>query len=213
MRRIVRPFVKEFKSRSAKAAAGRLPSLDEAVAEPKPAFLDIAAFAPWIVERETPHDDSYEAAMKAADRVFGKKAEPATTEAAATPATTGRVLPSLIETIAPAPEQPEPVRRGPGRPRIKKIAEPEAELEAPIRRAPRRSAPTQPAPAPRRSPAPQPPIAVTAPQPPAPIAVAVAAEGERTSRRIRRSIQLRWVLGTELRAGERWKRRLPEAAR
>ncbi len=72
MRRIVRPFVKEFKSRSAKAAAGRLPLIEEsAAAEPKPAFLDLASFAPRVIERETHHDDSYEAAMKAADLVFG----------------------------------------------------------------------------------------------------------------------------------------------
>ncbi|MBG0811290.1 hypothetical protein IY145_18220 [Methylosinus sp. H3A] len=210
MRRIVRPFVKEFKSRSAKAAAGRLPLIEEAAAEPKPAFLDIAAFAPRVVERETHHDDSYEAAMKAADLVFGKKAEPVTAEAGAAPATTGRVLPSLIETVAPPPEPVEPVRRGPGRPRgVKKAAAPE--VETPIRQT-RRRAPTEPAqtPAPRRSPAP-PPVAIVAQQPLAPIAI--VAQSEATSRRVRRPIQLRWVLGTELRAGERWKRRLPEAAR
>jgi hypothetical protein len=45
------------------------------------------------------------------------------------------------------------------------------------------------------------------------VSVAVAAEVATTGRRVRRSIQLRWVLGTELQAGERWKRRLPQAAR
>ncbi|CAN2532461.1 hypothetical+protein [Methylocapsa aurea] len=223
MRRIVRPFVKEFKSRSAKAAAGRLPLLEETTAaEPKPAFLDLASFAPRVVERETHHDDTYEAAMKAADLVFGKKIEPA---ADAPLATTGRVLPSLVETAAPQPELlEEPVRRKRGRPPgVKKAAEPVSEAEAPIRRprrAPKEAAPVSapalalapalaPAPAPRRSPAPSP-VAVMA-QPSVP--VAVAAEVATTSRRVRRSIQLRWVLGTELQAGERWKRRLPQAAR
>ena len=233
MRRIVRPFVKEFKSRSAKAAAGRLPLIEElAAAEPKPAFLDIASFAPRVVERETHHDDSYEAAMKAADLVFGKKIEPATAEAPLAPTTTGRVLPSLVEAVAPEPETAEPVRRGRGRPRgSKKVAEPAA--ETPIRRARRAPAEAAPAlalvapalvapalvvpasssaPARRRSPAP-PPIAAIAQQSPAPVAVALAADVATTGRRVRRSIQLRWVLGTELRAGERWKRRLPEAAR
>lgn len=215
MRRIVRPFVKEFKSRSAKAASSRIVPLDEAAAEQKPAFLDLAAFAPRVVERETPHDDGYEAAMKAADLVFGKKAEAIKAEAvSAQPASTGRVLPSLIEPIAPPPEPEAPVRRGPGRPRgVKKAVEPkivDAESDAPIRAARRPKAPKA-APAPR--PAPEP-IAIVARQPPAPAPIAVArVESETTSRRTRRAIQLRWVLGTELRAGEKWKRRLPEAAR
>ncbi|WP_051948677.1 hypothetical protein [Methylosinus sp. PW1] len=231
MRRIVRPFVKEFKSRSAKAAAGRLGPLDEATPDPKPAFLDLSTFAPRVVEREVHHDDSYEAAMKAADLVFGKKAEPVTTEA--TPGattTTGRVLPSLIEIVAPQPEPEEPVRRGPGRPRgVKKAVEPkiEAEIEAatpaPARARPgrpRKTAEAAPA-APRRAPTP----AAIAVQPRAPIAMPVAVErpipverlaavdSEPKGRRVRRPIQLRWVLDKELRAGERWKRRLPEAAR
>ncbi|HEY8065598.1 MAG TPA: hypothetical protein VIF40_12890 [Methylosinus sp.] len=221
MRRIVRPFVKEFKSRSAKAAAGRLPLLEETTAaEPKPAFLDLASFAPRVVERETHHDDTYEAAMKAADLVFGKKIEPA---ADAPLATTGRVLPSLVEIAAPQPELlEEPVRRKRGRPPgVKKAAEPVSKAEAPIRRprrAPKEAAPEitpalalvpAPAPPPRRSPAPSP-VAVMA-QPA--VSVAVAAEVATTGRRVRRSIQLRWVLGTELQAGERWKRRLPQAAR
>ncbi|WP_400768437.1 hypothetical protein [Methylosinus sporium] len=225
MRRIVRPFVKEFKSRSAKAAAGRLGPLDEATPESKPAFLDLSTFAPRVVEREVHHDDSYEAAMKAADLVFGKKAEPATTaEAAPGATTTGRVLPSLIEIVAPQPEPEEPVRRGPGRPRgVKKAVQPkiEAEIEAlakaPTRARPgrpRKTAEAAPAPMPRRAPAPTPaPAAIVAPRP-APIAIPVAAvESEPKGRRVRRPIQLRWVLDKELRAGERWKRRLPEAAR
>ncbi|WP_051079625.1 hypothetical protein [Methylosinus sp. LW4] len=225
MRRIVRPFVKEFKSRSAKAAAGRLGPLEEATPDPKPAFLDLSTFAPRVVEREVHHDDSYEAAMKAADLVFGKKAEPVTTaEAAPGATTTGRVLPSLIEIVAPQPEPEEPVRRGPGRPRgVKKAVEPkiEAEIEA-LAKAPTRARPGRPrktteaapAPTPRRAPAPTPaPAAIVAPRP-APIAIPVAAvESEPKGRRVRRPIQLRWVLDKELRAGERWKRRLPEAAR
>ncbi|TDX63517.1 hypothetical protein EDE12_107159 [Methylosinus sp. sav-2] len=226
MRRIVRPFVKEFKSRSAKAAAGRLGPLDEAAPESKPAFLDLATFAPRVVEREAQHDDSYEAAMKAADLVFGKKAEPVTAEAAPGATTTGRVLPSLIEIVAPQPEPEEPVRRGPGRPRgVKKAVEPkiEAEIEAlapaPARARPgrpRKAVEAAPAPKPRRAPTPTPTAIVAQPQAPIAIpvsAIPVAAESETNGRRIRRPIQLRWVLNKELRAGERWKRRLPEAAR
>ncbi|WP_159727161.1 hypothetical protein [Methylosinus sp. Ce-a6] len=208
MRRTVRPFVKEFKSRSAKTAASRLAPLEEAAPEPKPAFLDVAAFTPRAAEREAPHDDGYEAAMRAADLVFGKKSASVEVAAPAAPVATGRVLPSLLETEAPTPSEPrEPARRGPGRPRVKKSEEPTA-AATPIRR-PRRPAPTEPAQ--DRSPAP--PIVVAAqPQPHAPIFVSQAVENE-TSRRIRRPIQLRYVLKTELRAGERWKRRLPEAAR
>jgi len=211
MRRTVRPFVKEFKSRSAKTAASRLAPLEEAAPEPKPAFLDVAAFTPRAAEREAPHDDGYEAAMRAADLVFGKKSASVEVAAPAAPVVTGRVLPSLLETEAPTPPEPrEPARRGPGRPRVKKSEEPTS-AATPIRR-PRRPAPAEPAqdrsPAPDRPPAP--PIVVAAqPQPHAPI---FTVESE-TSRRIRRPIQLRYVLKTELRAGERWKRRLPEAAR
>ena len=128
-----------------------------AAAEPKPAFLDLAAFAPRVVERETHHDDSYEAAMKAADLVFGKKIEPGRR----TPprATTGRVLPSLVETAAPPPEPVEPVRRKRGRPRgVKKAAAPggsrDAEFVGP-RRAPTEPRVERPAPS-AVSPAPPP---------------------------------------------------------
>jgi hypothetical protein len=219
MRRTLRPFVKEFKHRSVKAPLRSSAAAEESV-EKSPSFLDLAApLQPVVVA----HDDSYEAAMRAADLVFGKKSEPApapvpepvladAVEAPVLPTATGRVLPSLIEAETPAPE-PRGARkkeRKPRAPRAESAAEP-----APTR-APR--AERAPKPAVRRRPAALEETATAVVQP----AIAQAnveaaplqAQGEPAApRRLRRPIQLRWVLQKELKAGERWKRRLPENAR
>lgn len=230
MRRIVRPFVKEFKSRSSAKAAGRAILTEEAGAAPEPFLQSFSA--PPLDERPSPRpvprDDNYEAAMKAADIVFGRKveAEPAEAAAAAPPAAVGRVLPSLIEPFAGLrePDELRPLRRGPGRPRriepeTQETPSPATEARAPARKGrPRRARPEASEPSPATAvarpiasaPLASPPLA----SPPLPLAAAAREDDAGAApRRTRRSIQTRWVLKTALMAGERWKRRLPETAR
>lgn len=206
MRRTVRPFVKEFKNRSSKSST-RQPAPAAEDREPKPSFFDLGDVAPRqnVAPRHNGHDDGYEAALKAADAIFGKKADapppiihPALAEHAQPPAPAGRVLPSLIET-----EETVTARREP----VKKARKP---------RAPRPEEAEKPATPARRG---RPPRQPKIEEPSRPVerpAVKVAAQPPKLStppRRTRRSIQLRWVLQTELKAGEKWKRRLPEPAR
>ena len=68
MRRTVRPFIKEFKSRSLKSSATRPPTIDDAdKKDSKPSCLDPSVFA----TRQNNPNDKYKAALKAADAVFG----------------------------------------------------------------------------------------------------------------------------------------------
>jgi hypothetical protein len=237
MRRTIRPFVKEFKSRSAKSPATRATPAEETGAEPAPPppLFDLAELA-TRVKVEATHDDGYAAAMRAADLVFGKPTPPAPpaapVEAAPAspilaptptpPAPTGRVLPSLIEVETAREIEPEkPVRRR-GRPR--KIAPAAIDAEPAVwtppaapSAPPTRTPPTPRTPPTHRAPPPAPRKHEPAPRPVATLAAALfereSDEPPSTTRRVRRPIQLRWVLGKELRAGERWKRRLPEPAR
>jgi hypothetical protein len=237
MRRPIRPFVKEYKSRSAKPAprAGG----EDATLEPTPRFLDAP---PPAAARIREADDTYEAAMKAADLVFGKKApspvallvdvappppaEPALAEEtvlivaeaapieAPAPRPMGRILPSLIEVEFTPAREPEPPARKRGRPR-KVVAVPAAppptdEPEAPvIERAPRKAS------RPAAKAAPRPIFAEIA----APIVTPDAELDDEdddalpASPRPARRIQARWVRRTELMAGEKWKRRLPQPGR
>ncbi|MBY6240231.1 hypothetical protein [Methylosinus sp. Sm6] len=242
MRRPIRPFVKEYKSRSAKPVSRA--GADDAASEPTPRFLEPPPRflePPPASPRVRDADDSYEAAMRAADLVFGKKAPPAPPQAevafspqqpqpalaqgdvllvaeaapAEAPALrpTGRILPSLIEADVLPPREPEPPARKRGRPR--KVAPPPPasdEAERPVVAAPAPRKPRRPAP-------------LVAPLP-------IFAESddeaeldeeifdeefeeERTPagpRRLSR-IQARWVRRTELMAGEKWKRRLPHSSR
>jgi hypothetical protein len=253
MRRPIRPFVTEYKSRSPKPAPREAEAAD---LEPRPRFLETPA-APTSRPRDDAHDDGYEAAMRAADLIFGKKlspqpavpvrtaerhhsalaeaealfappaapepepaiAEPPLPSPVAAPAPpappSGRILPSLIEAeIAPRREEEErPVRKR-GRPRKTPLepqkpatpaAEPTeefAEPAEPVRRAPKPVA---------RRPAERPAAAV-APEPSLPLDDEEEDEPA-AERRARRPIQARWVRRTELAAGEKWKRRLPDSLR
>lgn len=207
MRRTVRPFVKEFKTRSPKSPSRQTASpIAEERSETKPLFLDLGDLA------SRHHDDGYEAALRAADAVFGKKIEapapvaaPVVAEEGLSRPPVGRVLPSLIETEPLPLDRHETPKRGkkPGSPRKEKKPAPprveKAEPAAPVRRS-RPSRQTKPE---------QPSLPIER----APVKVAAEPKAPVEWRRMRRSIQLRWVLRTELKAGEKWKRRLPEAAR
>lgn len=196
MRRTIRPFVREFKNRSSKPSA-RQPAPFISETETKPPLLDLAP------RGDSSRDDGYEAALRAADAVFGKKsaeAPPAPPPPAEQAPQTGRVLPSLVETQ----DAPVAIRE-----RTKKARKPRA-------RKAEKAEPVEEPPAPARRGGPPRRPKVDAPKPAAerPL-VKIAPEAPKTSgpRRARRPIQLRWVLRTELRAGEKWKRRLPEKAR
>lgn len=204
MRRTVRPFVREFKNRSPKSSRHPTPvAIDH---ETKPSLFDFGDVAPRLDD----HDDGYEAALKAADAVFGKKigAAPALAPSGESPPPppVGRVLPSLIETPDAAPQRrdTEKKARKPRAPRVKKAEEP----AAPSRRG---RPPRQPKDATPSLPIERPAVKIAAPAPKA--FIPAQAPKIFAPRRTRRPIQLRWVLQTELKAGEKWKRRLPEAAR
>ncbi len=198
MRRPVRPFVIEFKPRSSKSSAPRSPRNDEAgKINATPAFLDVGVFT---ANRRAQGDD-YETAMKAADAVFGRSGAVAAEPIAPSSAPTGRVLPSLIENVdalaVPSTQIEEKPRRG----RVARKAE-----AAPPVRVKSRMRPKTPI-VEAESVAPQDfvkPAAIVVP-PNAP----TAAEPGREPRSLRK----RRLLDAELKAGERWKRRLCKAAR
>jgi hypothetical protein len=194
VRRIVRPFIKEFKNRSIKPSASHPGPIGAAKNDgTNPSFLDLGVFA----TRQANYDDERKAALKAADAVFrkGGSAASAPETAPSSNAPAGRMLPSLIAADdAPAGRSAaadEKIRRGRGPGKAERSS------------AVRRQKPTL--------------------QPKSDVArVAVERRAESSSpemstvsrpRLERRRIQKRWVLETELIAGEKWKRRLRQAAR
>jgi len=194
MRPTVRPFKIEFKSRSSRSTPMRQPRGDDAGKDrATPSFLDVGAFTAG----RNSHANNYEAAMKAADAVFGRSvpAVPSPETNPSSNAPMGRVLPSLIENddalavrLAEADETPR-----------RKRATGKAKTASPV-------LPKKPAAQPASS------VAwdseARAPTEIAPVApIAAAPDHER------RSIQKRRFLDAELKAGEKWKRRLCEAAR
>jgi hypothetical protein len=194
VRRIVRPFIKEFKNRSIKPSASHSGSIDAAKNDgSKPSFLDLGVFE----TRHANYDDERSAALKAADAVFRKggsaASAPETAPSSNVPA--GRILPSLIAAEdGPAVRSAaagEKIRRGRG------LAK--AEKSSPIRR-------QKPALQPKNE------VARVAVEQPAASSSPEMSTVSRP-RRERRPIQKRWVLETELIAGEKWKRRLRQAAR
>ena len=192
-RRPVPPFVTEFKRRSSRSSASR-PARGGGSADndSKPSFLDPAKF----LEGRSQNDGGQDAAKRAADAVFSSNgAATSRVETPAPPAPTGRVLPSLIE-----PEDELTVRLR------------EADTKRHRGRKPKKSAP--PSLGPSQRPARRPKIKSTAP-PSAPLTAPADSERQilSISPRGRRSIQRRWVLKTELKPGEKWKRRLHRAAR
>jgi hypothetical protein len=193
MRRPVRPFVTEFKTRLSRSVPPRpLTVGDNAADDSKPSFLDTAAF----FAGQNKDSCEREAAMHAANAVFGvNNAAPPDVE---TPPSSvlpvGRVLPSLIDEDdalrVRLREADKKRRRGrkPGK---------DATTSVVRRQKPMYQSQHTVTPAPM-----EPPVTNIDPE-----QSLVPAR-----RRERRSIQKRWVLKTELKAGEKWKRRLHNAA-
>jgi hypothetical protein len=159
--------------------------------------LDVGVFT----ANRSVQGDSYETAMKAADAVFGRSDAVSAEPIAPPSAPTGRVLPSLIESIdAPAVPSTE-IEEKPRRGRVARKAEtpPPVRVKSTMR-------PKMPIVRPE-SVAPQdfvkPSAIVLQPHTP------TAAEPDREPRSLRK----RRLLDAELKAGERWKRRLCKAAR
>ena len=193
MRHTVRPFIKEFKKRSSKSSAPHPPIDDAGGDSAKPSFLDLSNFASF----ETSHDDEYQAALKAADAVFGRSSSAACVpeEVPASKDPVGRVLPSLIDEDSPLAVRLAAANKKTRRPRI--VEKPED--FAPVRRRKSSHAPESEGTKASDEPA--------AANPSTEVLSVTAARREPTA------IQKRWVLKTELKAGQKWQRRLCKAAR
>ena len=194
VRRTVRPFIKEFKTRSAKSSAAHPQLISDAVDDgSKPSFLDLNVFS----TRQNNYDDKLKVALTAADAVFGRSSPvaPLPETSPLSNAPVGRVLPSHI-----GEDEPLAVRltEGDGKShRGRSVGKVKSSL--PIRR-------KQPTLQPKSEVA-----RVFLERPAASFSPAILIVS--TPLRKRRSIQKRWVLRTELKAGEKWKRRLCKAAR
>jgi hypothetical protein len=194
MRPTVRTFKIEFKSRSSRSTPMCPPRGDDAGKDrATPSFLDVGAFTAGRNRRA----NDYEAAMKAADAVFARVA-PAVPSPETNPSSNapmGRILPSLVENsdarigrLAEAHQKPG--HRGVAR---------KAKAASPVR-------PKKPTVQPESALAKDSVVqAATETTPETPIAAAPDRE--------RRSIHKRHLLDAELKAGEKWKRRLCGAAR
>jgi hypothetical protein len=194
VRRTVRPFIKEFKTRSAKSSAAHPQLIGDADDDgSRPSFLDLDV----ISTRQNNFDDELKVALTAADAVFGRgnPVGPLSETSQLSNAPMGRVLPSLIGKDDPLAVR---ITEGNGKSRrghrIGKLKSP-----LPIRRNQRTLQPKSDV---ARAFLERP-DASFSPD----ISVASAPQREH------RSIQRRWVLKTELKAGEKWKRRLCKAAR
>ncbi len=194
MRHTVRPFIKEFKSRSAKSSATHPQPIGDADNDgSKPPFMDLNVFT----TRQNKFDDEHKVALTAADAGFGE-GSPVAPLPKASPLSNvpvGRVLPSLIRDDDVLTVR---LTEGDGKSRGSRSVG-KVKSSSPIRL----KKPTR--------------------QPESEVA-RVFLERPTTSfspdilivsvpRRDRRSIQKRWVLRTALKAGEKWKRRLCKAAR
>ncbi len=194
MRRSVRPFIKEFKTRSAKSSATHPQPIGDADNYgSKPSFLDLNVFT----TPQNKFDDEHKIALTAADAVFGRSSPvaPPPTASPLSIAPAGRVLPSLTRDDDVLIVR---LTKGNGQARSGRRAG-KVKSSSPIR---------------LKKPTLQPESEVAR----------VFLDRPATSfspdilfvslpRRDRRSIQKRWVLRTELKAGEKWKRRLCKAAR
>ncbi len=190
MRQPIRPFITAYKSRSSKSRTSNRWDISEAEsANANPSFDDPSVFAPPEIE----HDAAYLAALKAADAVFGCKAAEVPEVAAPSIGLPGRVLPNLLQEDATTSL---PVRAASKKThRVRQPARVAKSVNAEPKKVKRQVA------AVIQTPSVQPTI-------------------ERkqetvldTSHRARRAIQKKWVLKTELKAGEKWKRRLGKVAR
>jgi hypothetical protein len=200
MRRTVRPFVKEFKTRWSKSS--KSPAQTEAECD-TPRFtqsfleLDVAS------QPGNRDDDGYLAALKAADAAFGGLSQVIREGAAVSHV--GRVLPSLVEEVPPplvrAPEAKKKAATG-RKVRMTSVVR-KAESPAPST-AKKRAAPAK---------APFAKVQGMSPSvDPESQADALEPRFDPATRREGRSIQKRWVIKAELKPGEKWKRRLRKPA-
>jgi hypothetical protein len=189
MRQPTRPFITAYKGRSSKTRTSNPWKIEEAEnAGGSPALSDPGPLTALEVER----DAAYLAALEAADAVFGAKAAELPQVSRATPLP-GRVLPNLLQEDITS-------------------ALPARGASAKTRRARQPAKVAQAVPAEPKKVKPR--TAALAPAPPAPIVRApepeIVLDG---SRRAIRLIQRKWVSKTELKPGEKWKRRLGKFAR
>jgi len=194
VRHTVRPFIKEFKTRSGKSPAAHRQQTGYTNNDgSKPSFLGLNVFLP----RQNNFDGELKVTLTAAETVFrrGSPVDTLPETSQLSNAAVGRVLPSLI-----GEDDPLPVRLtdGDGKSRrghrIGKVKSP-----LPIRRNQRTLRPKSN------------PARVFLERPDANCSADMLIAS--APLRKRRSIQKRWVLKTELKAGEKWKRRLCKAAR
>lgn len=197
MRRTVRPFVKEFKTRWSKSSKSR-------TAEPcpdKPHFLQPFPTADETAPAPNREDEDYLAALKAADAAFGMPHQIASKGATSLPHV-GRVLPSLVEEPLP-----DPVRSS--EPKQKALAKRKAPSKNSSIAKVKKSAPTvkRKAAAPSQTASAKSLIAIE------PQSRIFETSTDTASRREAKSIRKRWVQKSELGPGEKWKRRLSKHAR
>ena len=194
MRRTVRPFIKEFKTRSAKSSATHPRPLGDTDNDgSKLSFLDLNVFT----TRQNKFEAEHKEALTAADAVFGE-GSPVAPLPKASPlsnAPVGRVLPSHI-----GEDDLLTVRltEGDGKSRSGRSVG-KVKSSSPIR---------------LKKPTLRPESEVAGgflERPATSFSMDILIVS--TPHRDHRSIQKRWVLRTELKAGEKWKRRLCKAAR
>jgi hypothetical protein len=194
VRHTVRPFIKEFKARSGKSpVAHRQPTGYTNNDGSKPSFLGLNVFLP----RQNNFDGELKVTLTAAEAVFGRGSPvdtlPETSQLSN--AAVGRVLPSLI-----GEDDPLPVRLTDGDGKSRR-GHRLGKVKSPLRI--RRNQRTlQPKSDVAR-------VFLERPDANCSADILIASAPLRKCR----SIQKRWVLKTELKAGEKWKRRLCKAAR
>lgn len=191
MRQPVRPFITAYKDRSSKFRTPRPWDIDDPEKVlAKPLSVDFSADASAMSGSDT----DYLAAMAAADAVFGGKAveSVALQEPANIP--TSRILPCLLQDEAQPSSAAEQTTKARRAPRTVKTSGRKADKPAAI------NPPIKPSIAKK----------VVKPSQSAGTPEILNAPAVR---RERSSIQIRWVCKTELKPGEKWKRRLCKAAR
>ncbi|GEM_PF-2009690 len=197
MRQPTRPFITAYKGRSPKSRISNPWKIKEAenaagsISLRDPSLRDPSAAAAVEVER----DATYLAALDAADAVFGGRAAERSQIPPEPNGPRGRVLPNLLENDVIS----DPPARGAST-RTRRVRQPAKVKVA-------EAVPAEP-----KKVKPQP--AVATPIPTAPRAKEPEPEAIlKTSSRAIRTIRRKWVLKTELKAGETWKRRLSRFAR
>jgi hypothetical protein len=190
MRQPTRPFITAYKGRSPKSRISNPWKIKEAEnAAGSISLKDPGAAAAVEVER----DATYLAALDAADAVFGGRAAEHSQIPPEPNGPRGRVLPNLLENDVIS----DPPARGAST-RTRRVRQPAKVAEV---------VPAEP-----KKAKPQPVVAtpiLTAPRVKEPEPEVIL----KTLPRAIRTIQRKWVLKTELKAGETWKRRLSRFAR